>query len=393
MNIDLSIEPGTGYPLAVYDSIRAGGPISWCDNLGGWAVCSYEGVKTVLADADRFTTRGTPIADAFGAEAMLVTEAPLHDRMRNVWARHASRAAMAARSDQFRAIAARWLRPAGARLDAGETLDLCELFQDYVAEVVTCLFEIPPAGANDLKRWNRMFADTPALAQEEQSSSYSRHHSAKEEVYAFLNGVMAERRARLAAGEDLQDFIALMVAAVGTGGITHTNAIDNLMNFFLGALDTTTRWLGNTVVVLHRHRDSLAEVRSNRSCLSQALEEIMRLETVPQLLLRLVKTAGVELHGQPLQKNDVVYVLPGMANRDPALFARPGDFDIHRPARAHLGFGVGMHQCLGANAARQEVLAFIDVLLDELPDLEIVNCDYGDSWALWGPRNLSVRLP
>jgi cytochrome P450 len=83
--------------------------------------------------------------------------------------------------------------------------------------------------------------------------------------------------------------------------------------------------------------------------------------------------------------------MPAAANRDPQVFERSGEFDIARKPKLHLGFGFGMHQCLGMNIARKEVLTMVTHLLDDLPPLQIIECDYGLSWALWGPAKLVVR--
>jgi cytochrome P450 len=168
-------------------------------------------------------------------------------------------------------------------------------------------------------------------------------------------------------------------------------AADNLLNFFLGALDTTLKWLGNMVVFLGRRPDVLAQVRREPARLPAVMEEVMRLETVAQSLMRLVRQ-DTELFGQRLKAGDPVLVLLGAANRDPAVFEDPHSFRLDRTAEVHLGFGYGFHHCLGAATARQETRAFLTVLLEMLPDLEVESVDYGSSWAVWGPRALAVRL-
>lgn len=392
MDIDLSVTPGEGLPFAEHQRIRAHGPIFWSASLAGWVVSSYDDVRRVLSDRNHFTSEGTPIGDAFGAEAMLVNDTPLHNKMRAVWAEPVSMSAMMARSDNLRQIAIRLLEAMGTRLKSGETVNIVEVFQDFASEVITGLMDIPRHRIGDLQRWNRMLSDTPALEQAKDSPEYARHLEAKAEVYAFLHEEMRKRRERLLSGEQPEDLVSLMVAAEGRDGITHSIAVDNLINLFLGALDTTAKWLGNIVVVLQRHPHALEEVRADRSLLPQAIEEVMRLETVAQVLLRLVKNDGTELASRTLKAKDRVYVLPGVANHDPTIFEDAGMFDIHRKPKPHLEFGFGMHQCLGVNIARMEALTFIGALLDMFPNLEVAGCDYGSSWALWGPLSFRVRL-
>jgi cytochrome P450 len=386
MHVDFVFRPDEGLPASVHEGVRSAGPVVWSDSLGGWVVSSYDGVKTVLGETGRFTSEGTPVQEAFGPEAMLVTDTPLHHVMRNVWARQVSPAAMTQRARTLEAIARRLLEPLAGRLQAGETADLVATFQDYVTQVIAWMFEVPETCIADLKRWNAMFSDTPAVAGGEDSP----HQKAKAEVYEFLHAVMQDRRERAAAGERLEDLISLMVAAEGQGGITRAMAADNLLNFFLGALDTTMKWLGHMVVFLDQRRDVLEDVRRRRDLLPQVMEEVMRLETVAQSLMRIVRE-DTELAGMRLKSQDRIFVLLGAANRDPAVFEAPYSFRLERAEEPHLGFGFGFHHCLGAATARQETRSFLDVLLDVIPDFQVERVDYGDTWAVWGPRSLIVR--
>ena len=149
--------------------------------------------------------------------------------------------------------------------------------------------------------------------------------------YALRLRIVAKRFAK---GERPEDLVSLMIAAEGRDGITQANVIDNLLILVLGALDTTVRWMGNLVVLLHRHPGALADVRSDLSLLPQAAEEAMRVESVVNVNLRIVNVDGIELCGQALHAGDFVYTLPAAANRDPQWFERPGEFDIHPQTKA-----------------------------------------------------------
>jgi cytochrome P450 len=389
-DLDFTFRPGEGLPSSAFERVRALGPVAWSEGLGAWVVSSYAAVKTVLSDTGRFTSEGTPVQEAFGREAMLVDDTPRHHTVRAVWARHVSPQALARRAETLQEIAARSLAPAAGRLDAGETVEMVEVFQDFVTEVIAWMFEVPRACVGDLKRWNTMFANAPALGGAQDEVRRARHMQARAEAYGFLESVMQDRRDRAAAGERLQDFISLMVAAEGTSGITRQMAADNLLNFFLGALDTTVKWLGAVVLFLAERRDVLAEIQARRELLAPVMEEVMRLETVAQSLMRIVR-ADTELMGVSLRAHDRVMVLLGAANRDPAAFADPDAFRLDRAGELHLGFGFGWHHCLGASVAREETRAFLQVLVDRLPGFEVTGVDYGDSWAVWGPRSLRLK--
>ena len=114
--------------------------------------------------------------------------------------------------------------------------------------------------------------------------------------------------------------------------------------------------------------------------------------TVAQVIMRCVKEDGVELYGQPMKKGDAIFLMLGAASRDPEAFEAADSFDIDRVQKPLLGFGYGFHHCLGINTARQEAMAFVNALLDALPPLTVVESDFGNNWALWGPRTLMVRM-
>lgn len=389
MDIDLTVRSGAG-PSAEHERLRAQGGAVWSDALNGWLITSYDGVKQVLSDARSFTNEGTPVARSFAPEAMLVTDSPLHHKIRAVWAKATALPAASGMADPMQTMADDLLLHAAARLNAGETLDLVPLFEHFTSEVITLLMDIPRDRSGDFQRWNRTISDA-ALGTLEKSGTGDAGQVARAEVYAFLAEEAEKRRARFAAGEQPGDMIALIVAAEGVGDITPSIALDNLVNLFLGALDTTVRWLGNCVVALHRLPDVAAQVRADRALLPRAIEEVMRLDTVIQLTQRIVRADGLVVDGQALQAGQNIYALPGAANRDPAVFANPHGFDLMRRAKLHMGFGFGMHQCLGMNIARQEAVTFIGRMLDLLPALEIAQCHYGPTWSLWGPQVLMVQ--
>ena len=183
-----------------------------------------------------------------------------------------------------------------------------------------------------------------------------------------------------------------MFAAEWSYGITPSVVADNIFNFMLGALDTSERWFGNIVCRLYGDPRLLAEISAKPSLTGKLIDEVMRFDTVAQTIQRRVKGEGVELCGQAMQPGDAILLMLGAANRDPAAFADPDRFDIRRVAQSNLGFGFGFHHCLGLNIARQEAMALVEAVIGAFPALRIENVDYGDTWALWGPRALTVTL-
>ena len=245
MDIDFTLGPGEGLPLGTYRRLREAGPVVWSDTLGGWAVSGYEATREALADVARFTSAGTPVADVFGTQGMLVNDTPLHHTLRAVWARHVGIAAMERRTAELEANAAGALGAVCARLEAGEAVDFIPVFRDFVIRFIVASFGVPPERAGIFFRWSELSADTPALGMEEGSAEAQRHFAARLAVFDLIDELVADRQRRFAAGETPEDLTALMVAAEGRELITASVVRDNLLNFILGALDTTEKWLGN----------------------------------------------------------------------------------------------------------------------------------------------------
>jgi cytochrome P450 len=392
MQFDFDIRPGEDLPLAAHRRLREAGPVVWADNLSGWLVSSYDDVRQVLGDVAHFTSEGTPVTESFGGEAMLVNDTPMHHTMRAVWAKSVSGASMAAREAELEANARRVLEAVQPRLAAGEAVDFIPVFRDFVMEFIASSFAVSRARLDVFQRWSQLSADTPALALEEGSPAHQRHMAVREEVYALLRNEVADRRARFAKGEQPGDLVSLMVAAEGHNDITAAMVFDNLFNFILGAMDTTEKWLGNVVVRLCASPDLRAEVAADPSLIPAMADEVMRCDTVAQVIQRKVRSGGAELDGERLGGGDAVYLMLGAASRDPVEFDHADRLDIHRLAKPQLGFGFGFHHCLGINIARAEVAAFVKVLLAEMPPLQVARADYGSSWALLGPRVLEVGV-
>jgi cytochrome P450 len=129
--------------------------------------------------------------------------------------------------------------------------------------------------------------------------------------------------------------------------------------------------LGNCLAALLTHPDVLAEVTGDRALLPGIVEETLRWETSVTMTNR-ETTRPVELAGCPVPARAVLLVLTGSANRDEDVYDDADEWDPHRPARPHLAFGTGRHQCLGMHLARLELRIALEAVLDRLPGLR---CD------------------
>ena len=147
--------------------------------------------------------------------------------------------------------------------------------------------------------------------------------------------------------------------------------IDSFVLLLLGAgSGTTWKQMGTTITALLQRPELLEAVRADPQLLRAAIEEGIRWLPTDPMFSRWVM-ADTELGGIEIPAGSVVHLAIGAANRDPARWDRPDEYDITRKYRPSLGFGQGVHICLGMHVARAEMTIAISALLDRLPNLRL----------------------
>ncbi|MGV9347232.1 cytochrome P450 [Streptomyces spiralis] len=134
--------------------------------------------------------------------------------------------------------------------------------------------------------------------------------------------------------------------------------------------ETTANMISLGTYTLLQHPERLAELRADPALLPAAVEELMRLLSIADGLLR-VATEDIEAAGTTIRAGDGVVFSTSVINRDQDVYAAPDTLDFHRPARHHIAFGFGIHQCLGQNLARTELEIALGSLVRRLPTLRL----------------------
>jgi cytochrome P450 len=322
------------------------------------------------------------VLNATEPPSMLVTDPPEHARLRRLVSRAFTPRALEGLRHQIQQTADNLLDG----LDGDAT---CDLVANYTAripiEVIGGMLGIPRAEISYLYKfgepgtrliasaapsWRDFEISMGALTEFEQYLAMHverlRHRSADTSILAAV----------LQDG-DLSDTEVLMFAALllGAGFIT------------------TTHVFGKAVVTLIRHPDQLDRLRVDPEGWTNAVEEMLRYETAIQWGAR-VATEPLDIQGQTVHAGQFILLLLGGANRDPAIFERPDEFDTTRAnAREHVSFGSGIHVCLGAALARMELHIGLQSLFARFPELTLAGAPtLNDSMALHGLRHLPVRL-
>jgi cytochrome P450 len=210
---------------------------------------------------------------------------------------------------------------------------------------------------------------------------------AKKEFADFVFERIQYRRAH--PGEDL-------ISEIVHSEIGKTHPDDALMvntrQLLFAGNETTSKWLGHIIMILARNLDLRKELAQDRELMNPALDEFIRWEPILHTLPRAAQRDGVEVAGAHLKKGEQVLLLLGAANRDPARYDDPDRLDIRRERKGNLGFGYGVHNCLGLALARLEVSEAIGALLARFPNYALHEPIRYTGFDLRGPAALEVTL-
>jgi cytochrome P450 len=217
-----------------------------------------------------------------------------------------------------------------------------------------------------------------------------RAERARASLAEFLHEQVQYRRAQGPAGKG-EDLISQIVHSPIAATTPDEQMVVNLRQLLFAGNETTSNWLGHLVHILGTRPDVRAELAADRALIPQALEEMLRWLGIVQAVPRTVGAGGIEVAGVHIPEGSHVMALIGAAGRDPARYADPDTFDIHREQKPHLGFGFGMHTCLGAILARMETLQAAHALLDRMPPFRFAEPVTYDSFMLRGPSRLVIE--
>jgi len=187
-----------------------------------------------------------------------------------------------------------------------------------------------------------------------------------QEIYAYFSGIL-DQRERAPQDDILTSFLH---AQVDGKKLTREEILDICFLFLIAGLDTVTDSLTCFFAYLAQHPGHRREIVDDPALIPRAVEELLRWETPVPGTPRLA-TADTELNGCPIKKGTLVLVSIGAANVDPAEFVDPFDVRFDRAENRHLGFGGGVHRCLGSHLARRELRVTLREWHRRIPDYQL----------------------
>ncbi|MBI4673902.1 MAG: cytochrome P450 [Chloroflexi bacterium] len=364
-------------PYAWYAQIRGQDPVHWDEPMGFWAITRYADVSHIYRDA-RFSRamgfagafkrlpeaeqeRSQPLYAAF-SQAMPYTDPPYHTRLRSL----ANKA--------FTPRAVERIRPhiqslVDRLLDTVEPDGRMDVMGDFanilLATVIMELLGLPLSCRADFKQWSDdLFATLGVVRYDPQVMTQAL--ASLDQATALLRDLYDQ--ARKEPKDDL--FTALATVAEEGTRLSHAELFANTVILLAAGHETTTNLIGNDTLALLRNPEQMQRLRQDPTLIENAVEEVMRYDNPVQVTYR-VAAENVALDGKEIQRGQIVNLLLGAANRDPAQFADPDHFDITRAELHHMGFGAGIHYCIGSPLARLEGQIAFDTLLRRFPNLHL----------------------
>jgi cytochrome P450 len=341
--------PGLGMPVAVSHAACS-------------AVLRRRGLGRIWADAEP--------ADSFTAfnllhrNSLLEREGPGHSRLRGLVAAAFGRGHTARLTPRVRGLAARLVDDLAARVaDDGEADLLEHVAATLPVEVIAELLGVEGPERALLRGWSNtivtMYEPDPG----------EDRRAAAEKASAEFVGALRELAAfrRRTPSEDLVSGLLAEASADGAR-LSSDELVGTAALLLMAGHEATVNVIGNGVLALLRRPDEWA--RLGPATAATAVEELIRFDAPLQLFER-TAVVDLEVAGFPVPAGTKIAALLGAAAHDPAVFAEPGRLDLDRNPNPHLGFGAGVHYCLGAPLARLEVAAALEALRERLPALTL----------------------
>lgn len=344
-------DPFNPYPW--YRYMRETCPVYYDEQVRSWYVFRYNDVQQVLTDVQTFSAEMA--IDSYLGASFFRMDPPRHGRYRTLVSQAFTPRSVALMEPRIVAIANELL---DAVAHTGQMDIVTDLAFPLPATVIMELFGISLESREEFRRRSTLFTD------EAQRDPQAAGRGAEDWLADFILPLIEGRRRK--PGDDL---ISRLLAAEVNGEKLSTRDIQATCILMLVAgHETTTRLIGNAMFCFMENPGVLAELRANPELIPDALEEVVRYRPTACGLVRRT-TVDVRIGATIIPARQPVVAQICSANRDETIFSDAERFDIRRQPNRHIGFGLGIHFCMGAPLARLECKIAFNLLLQRFPDL------------------------
>jgi cytochrome P450 len=398
-----------GFPHELFAIHRREAPVYWHeptdntpDGEGFWSVATHAETLAVLKDPVTYSSvtggarpfGGTLLQDlAIAGQVLNMMDDPRHSQIRRLVSSGLTPRMIGRVEDDLRARARRLLDA----VVPGEPIDfVVDIAAELPMQMICILLGVPESERHWLFEAIEPQFDFGGSRKASLSQlSVSESAAQAGRMYAYGQELIASKRA-----EPTDDMLSIVAnAAVDDPGdrdaASGLSALELYLFFsllFSAGAETTRNGVAGGLLALAEHPEQLQALRADLDMLPSAIEEIVRW-TSPSPSKRRTATRDVTLGGQSIEAGQKVQIWEGSANRDASVFDRADEFDITRKPNPHLGFGQGVHYCLGANLARLELRVLYQEMLSRFGGVRVVQpVEWTRSNRHTGIRHLVVEL-
>jgi cytochrome P450 len=395
LTVDLA-DPGfVADPYPTLAELRKAGPMVWHEPSDRWLATTHDAVTRVLRDRafGRLWTDWEPVDqmgpfNALHRHQMMENEDQTHHRLRLLVSRAFGRGHVERMRPRIDALVSQMLDD----LDPSGPVDLLSQYAEPLpVYVIADLLGVPRADHVQLRAWSQ--AIVRMYEQEVDQTVRDEAVDASIAFARYVRDLLVERRA--SPGDDLVS--DLLAERDGTKRLSDDELVASVVLLLNAGHEASVNVFGNGAHALFTHPDQLTRVTSGAVPMPTALEELIRFDAPLQLFER-TATVDAKVGDVTVRRGQKVACLMGSANRDELVFGGTGQkgastLDVGRDPNPHVGFGMGVHFCLGAPLARLELEITFRRLLERWPDLQLAGpAPRRPTWVLRGLDRLDVHL-
>jgi cytochrome P450 len=346
-------------PFPLYAQLRDEYPCFWSPEAGMWVLSRYADILGAGLDWKTYSSaRGnlmTELPNRAGA-TLGTTDPPRHDRLRGLIQHAFMKRNLEGLSEPIRDIA----RNAANALRGNEQFDfITEFSSKFTVRVLFAALGLPLGDEQAVRDNAVLMVQSDPLTR----AKGPQHIAAYNWMQDYAARVIAERRKH-----PQNDLISHFSAAEIEGDrLDEREVLLTTTTLIMAGIESLGGFMAMFAVNMAEHPDARASVAANPALLPDAIEESLRFNTSAQRFRRCLQK-DVTLHGQAMRAGDFLCLAYGSANRDERQFPNPDVYDITRKPRGHLGFGGGVHACLGTAIARLSVKIAFEELHKVIPN-------------------------
>lgn len=365
-------------PFPAYKVLRDEYPCFWSEEAGMWVLSRHEDILGALTNWRLFSSAKGNLINEFPGRAGATlgsSDPPRHDRMRAL-----IQSAMTKRAlDHVLEPARASIRAHLAAISEQDSFDFVnDLGSKVTVDLLFYLFALPPEGAEDVRKNAVLMVQTDPVTRQKSEE----HLAAFRWMADYAERLVADRKH--SPGDDLlSNFIT---AEIDGEKLLDREVQLTVTTLIMAGIESLSGFMGMFTLNLADYPDARRALVADPALIPDAMEESLRFNTSAQRFKRCV-TQDITLHGQTMKAGDFVMLAYGSANRDERVFAQPDVYDIARRPRLHLGFGGGVHACLGSMLARVACDIVFKELLLAIPEFSRV-----DQTLSWTPSS-NFRSP